>query len=259
LSSLQSVRKFANEWASTGKPIDALCLNAGMAPNTKQQAATYTKEGFEETIGVNHLGHFLLASLLMKHMEASSLTNPRLVVTASSVHDPDQPGGNVGSKASLGDLKGLEEYFEKGTFDMVDGGAFDGDKAYKDSKLCNIFFMLEMDRLLRQKKSKVTCNAFSPGLIPTTGLFRNQNKLFSSAFSVITGIVGVAATVQQGGDCLVYMVDAENLQQQSGLFLTTEPGKPNSKFAPFQVSIEASSEQKAKKLWTLSSKLVGIL
>lgn len=32
----------------------------------------------------------------------------RIVVTASQVHDPSTPGGNVGSKATLGDMSGLE-------------------------------------------------------------------------------------------------------------------------------------------------------
>ncbi|CAN0570379.1 unnamed protein product [Laminaria digitata] len=36
-----------------------------MAPSTKG-TARYCAEGFEETIGTNHLGHFLLANLLIK-------------------------------------------------------------------------------------------------------------------------------------------------------------------------------------------------
>jgi hypothetical protein len=55
----------------------------------------------------------------------------RIVVTASGVHDPESPGGNQGETATLGDLKGLEQH----NFDMVDGGPFSADKAYKDSKV----------------------------------------------------------------------------------------------------------------------------
>jgi hypothetical protein len=43
---------------------------------------------------------------LTENLEKSKLSNPRLVVTASSVHDPDTPGGNIGSLAGLGDLAG---------------------------------------------------------------------------------------------------------------------------------------------------------
>lgn len=36
-----------------------------MAPSTKGLPG-YCTEGFEETVGTNHLGHFLLANLLIK-------------------------------------------------------------------------------------------------------------------------------------------------------------------------------------------------
>ena len=52
------------------------------------------------------------------------------------VHDPESPGGAQGSKATLGDLIGLEKMVNDGTsFDMIDGGDYDADKAYKDSKV----------------------------------------------------------------------------------------------------------------------------
>jgi protochlorophyllide reductase len=57
----------------------------------------------------------------------------RIVVTASGVHDPESPGGGQGSKATLGGLSGLKN--QGRFFEMIDGGAFDADKAYKDSKV----------------------------------------------------------------------------------------------------------------------------
>lgn len=120
------------------------------------------------------------------NLEKSSLTRPRLVVTASSVHDPDTPGGNVGPGATLGELKGLVDFLEAGKrFEMVDGAPYNPDKAYKDSKLLNVLFTEEMGRRLSAKKSKVTCNCFSPGLIPSTGLFRSQNPVFVALFNFI--------------------------------------------------------------------------
>jgi protochlorophyllide reductase len=54
-------------------------------------------------------------------------------VTASGVHDPESPGGQQGALATLGDLKGLEQNGR--SCEMIDGGTFNADKAYKDSKV----------------------------------------------------------------------------------------------------------------------------
>lgn len=47
--------------------------------------------------------------------------------------------GNVPPKANLGDLSGLAN---KAT--MIDAGEFDGAKAYKDSKVCNMLTMRQL-------------------------------------------------------------------------------------------------------------------
>ena len=120
LASLESVRQFADELAD--KELDVLCLNAGIAPSTKAEAPDKTADGFESCIGTNHLGHFLLANLLAPKVS-------RIVVTASSVHDPKQPGGAVGGKggATLGDLSGLGPLVAGGPT-MVDGAGLRGNQ-----------------------------------------------------------------------------------------------------------------------------------
>jgi protochlorophyllide reductase len=60
-------------------------------------------------------------------------TDARIVVTASGVHDPESPGGAQGTPATLGALQGLETDGRACT--MIDGGSFNPDKAYKDSKV----------------------------------------------------------------------------------------------------------------------------
>ena len=81
----------------------------------------YTSDGFERTIGTNHIGHFALLQgfpsnnifffnfrkcyiliffpfpgLLNGKFKKNS--NSRIVVVASGVHNPEEPGGDVGSK-----------------------------------------------------------------------------------------------------------------------------------------------------------------
>jgi len=257
LTNLASVQKFCENWGT--KPIDVLCLNAGVAMSTGDTAPKFTVEGFEETIGVNHFGHFLIAQKLLPNLEKSALAHPRLVVTASSVHDPSTPGGNVGPGATLGNLQGLADFLEQGRrFEMVDGAPYSADKAYKDSKLCNVLFTEEISRRLTDRKSKVRCNCFSPGLIPSTGLFRSQNPLFVGLFNFFAlRVLGVATTIAEGGNCLVYMVESPDLEDKTASFLATPPGKPKDLFSSQKISEEAADVDKARRFWDLTEKLLA--
>ena len=83
---MDSVRACARELRRNGS-IDALALNAGVE-FSGDPVVHRTAQGLEETVGVNHLGHFLLTNLLLEDLERSELAHPRIVVTASEVHDP---------------------------------------------------------------------------------------------------------------------------------------------------------------------------
>lgn len=138
LADLRSIEKFGKELPSllgTGNSLDVVCLNAGLARATGATDVARTKDGFELTVGTNHLGHFYLNSLLLPHLKLDG----HIVVTASSVHDPDSPGGAQGKTATLGDLTGFER--DGRLFEMVDGEPFNADKAYKDSKVCHVEFI----------------------------------------------------------------------------------------------------------------------
>ena len=259
LGDMASVRAFANDVTNDG-PIDALCLNAGLE-YSGDPTVYRTKDGFEETIGVNHLGHFLLANLLLDSLERSTkLSHPRIVVTASEVHDPASAGGSVGKGATLGDLSGLER--DGVNFEMVSGEPYDADKAYKDSKLCNMLFSYELERRLTSSGSKVTVNAFGPGLITRTGLFRHQQPLFVKAFDLITNTFNVAESVDGGGNTLLYMLNDASLEGVGGTYYnnTISPGSSATghAFVVGDSSEESMDVAEAKKLWSLSEKLTGL-
>jgi protochlorophyllide reductase len=130
----------------------------------------------------------------------------RIVIVGSGVHNPEEPGGDVGSKAALGDLSGIISGFKK-PITMIDNSNYDADKAYKDSKLCNVMTALELARRLKSKRMITTCNVMNPGLIPTTGLFRELNPVFVFLFTILTRYVfKVAATEEEGGARLAFMV-----------------------------------------------------
>lgn len=132
LASMNSIKAFADMVPSltSFNKLDVLCLNAGIARNTEAKDVARTADGFELTVGTNHFGHFYLNSLLLRQMNADG---GRIVVTASGVHDPSSPGGAQGVPATLGNLDGLRNLGKE--CEMIDGGAFNADKAYKDSKV----------------------------------------------------------------------------------------------------------------------------
>ena len=127
LGDVSSIRKIAEDLATD--PLTAIVLNAGVAPDraamgmaTGPQTAKRTKQGFEETIGVNHLGHFLLCQALMPLL-LKSPGKKRIVVTSGEIHNPESPDGRNGAVPTLGDLSGL---MSGPNFEMCDGGDFDG-------------------------------------------------------------------------------------------------------------------------------------
>ena len=264
LSSLDSVRAFVREVRKTGG-VDALCLNAGVE-YSGDPVVHRTRDGFEETFGVNHLGHFLLANLLLEDLEKSSEAHPRIVVTASEVHDPASPGGSVGSGAHIGDLRGLER--DGAAFEMADGEAFDADKAYKDSKLANMLFMYELERRLQARNSKITGERVRlRDSSRAPAYFATQNPLFVKVFDFATNeIFHVAETVSGGGNCLVFMLTDPSLEGSGGVYWNNDlsPGAPPSlvaaghKFAQTNSSVESNDAVEAQKLWKLSESLVGL-
>ncbi|CAE1304641.1 unnamed protein product [Acanthosepion pharaonis] len=89
LADMSSVHKFVTNFHEMGKPLDLLVNNAGVFHATSG-ARRLTKDNFEATMGINHLGHFLLTHLLLEDLISSAKENgeSRIVNVGSSLHDP---------------------------------------------------------------------------------------------------------------------------------------------------------------------------
>lgn len=77
LSSLKSVRHFAQKILDNEPQINILVNNAGVMMCPKGE----TEDGFETQFGTNHLAHFLLTLLLLPRLQNSK---PARIVTVSS-------------------------------------------------------------------------------------------------------------------------------------------------------------------------------
>jgi protochlorophyllide reductase len=108
----------------------------------------------------------------------------------------------------------------------------------------------------------IAVNCFSPGLIVGSGLFRDQNPVFTKLFDVAaTNLLKVGETTEWGGASLVYMTE----QTSHGLYYNSPPGSSKygeaafgNQFVPMPVSTEAQDDEKAKSLWDLSMQALGI-
>lgn len=135
LASLSSVRHFAKEFRESGVPLDALVCNAAIyLPLAKEPS--YTADGFETSVGTNHLGHFLLVNLMMEDLKKSVKDGrgPRCVMVGSVTGNTNTLAGSIPPMADLGDLSGMARGMDK-NHPMINDGEFDGAKAYKDSKV----------------------------------------------------------------------------------------------------------------------------
>lgn len=157
LSSLGSVRDFAKEVLRTESRIDILVNNAGVC------CAAYrkTQDGFEEHLGINHLGHFLLTNLLLPRMTLSSGQPARVVNVTSSLYKRS-PTFDFALLRSTAEPRGYSPW-----------------AAYSQSKLANILFTRELGRRLEAEGSGVCAYAVHPGVIFTTELGREHVRKYS--------------------------------------------------------------------------------
>ena len=256
LGDINSIKAFTTKWGSQN--IDCLALNAGIQHSTsgfggkeKGLNIVRTKQGFEDTVGTNHIGHFLLVKSLMKNVNKEK---GRIVFVGSGVHNPEEGGGNVGSKATLGDFSGLKKGFND-PYNMVDGSDYDPDKSYKDSKLCNVMLTMELARRLKGEGSKVTVNVMNPGLIPTTGLFRDINPVFVAVFTFLTKYVfKVTSSEEEGGRRLAFLASSPSVHDLSGGYFTGKAG--TSEFKPTSPSKEAADPTKGRMLYETTDTLL---
>ena len=105
LANLGSIREFVTAFRKLddGGPRTAglalLVCNAGVG-YARETAPRVTANGFEEKIGVNHLGHFLLTNLLLPDLQRVK-PEAVVVVVSSSLHDPKGAGGGRGRLPTL--------------------------------------------------------------------------------------------------------------------------------------------------------------
>jgi protochlorophyllide reductase len=231
LSSLQSVRQFAEQLQHKESKLDVLVNNAGvMGPPFAK-----TLEGFELQFGTNHLGHFALTGLLL----------PLLV---------EAPQGRVVTVSSLAAHSGKIRFQ-----DLQWKENYDKWQAYSQSKLANLMFALELEDRLQHHRLSVTSLAAHPGF-SSTNLFSDQ---LGNMNSLVRGVMRrvvvplMSQSAEKGALPQLYAATAPDVE--GGQFYGPRgPGEmfghPKKARIPSPAFIKADRE----RLWNKSVELTGV-
>lgn len=217
LADLSSVRRFAAEWTD---PVDVLINNAGVMATKR----TETVDGFELQLGTNHLGHFLLTTLLL-----SQITD-RVVTVASDAHrwahlDLEDPQWERRRYRAFG--------------------------AYGQSKLANLLFTLELDRRLRSSGRRAI--AVHPGWVRSNiGIGEHG----SAAATLSRGLGSVFGQTAEDGARPSLVAATGDLP--GGSYVGPD-GRSGNRGTPTLIgrSSEAADAVLAARLWALSDQLTG--
>ncbi|KAE9618291.1 hypothetical protein Lal_00047671 [Lupinus albus] len=224
LGSMDSVKKFASEFKSSGLPLNILINNAGI------MACPFalSKDNIELQFATNHIGHFLLTSLLLDTMKNTANTTKkegRIVNVSSEAHRFPYPEGI--------------------RFDKInDQSSYNNWRAYGQSKLANILHANELTRRLKEDGVNITANSLHPGAI-LTNLFRHN-----AAVNGLINVFGrfVLKNVQQGAATTCYVALHPQVKGTSGKYFSDSN---ESKTTPHGTDADL-----AKRLWDFSINLI---
>jgi retinol dehydrogenase 12 len=214
LADLDSVRACAASFLARGEPLHVLVNNAGVAGRRG-----LTRQGFELTFGVNHLGHFVLTNALLGCLEASA---PARVVTVSS--DAHYGARGIDWEMLRRSLRGLT-----------------GMREYSVSKLCNVLFSAELGR--RVAGTGITTYALHPGVV-ASDIWRRV------PWPVRPLMERRMLTVAQGAETSLYCAASPEVAAESGLFYDKCAAREPSSVATAELAAELWQRSEA---WAASS------
>lgn len=274
LGSFQSTKDFAKNLKSFkgSRPLDSLVCNAAVY-QPALSVPKYTVDDHEEQLQINHLSHFLLCNLLLEDIKKAK--DPRVVIVGSITGNYNTVGGGlVYPLADLGLLKGLEKGGKK-PIAMIDGENFNGAKAYKDSKVCNMMTINELHKRYHASTG-ITFSSLYPGCIATTQLFREKRQWFRKLFPLFMKYVtGGFVSEEEAGQRLAQVV-TDPRAKKSGVYWSwnggartvafidprtgklTGAGGSGGDLFENKYSPAVTNEKASKLMWEYSTKITGV-
>lgn len=220
MSSQQQIREVGTEIRERYPEIDVLVNNAG----TWISDLTYTEDGIETVLAVNHLAYFLMTHLLWPSLEKGEAG--RIVNVASDSH-MQVKGFNFDDPFLAKNYHGL--------------------RSYAQSKLANVMFTYELDRI--KPTAHIVTNAVQPGLVYTDIGLKRTTWLHAFAWKVRRTLWrGVSPA--EGAATSIFLASAPEAADKSGLYWDNCKPKRSSDYT-YETAETA-------RLWELSKAQCGI-
>jgi NAD(P)-dependent dehydrogenase (short-subunit alcohol dehydrogenase family) len=225
LSSMSSIRHFAEEFKKKYDRLDALINNAGASFSKRE----VTSEGFERNFAVNYLGPFLLTHELLDLLKSSA---PSRIINVSS-------GLAKNGKVDLDGLQSEKKY--AGTKFYSPSRA----PAYDNAKLMLMMFNYELAR--RLKGSGVTVNVLMPGFT-ATNLGKSSGSL--SSYIMFKMVRPMQQSAKKGAETSIYLASSDDIKDITGKCFAK---KKEAKTCP-----ASYDEELQKLLWNKTESVLGL-
>jgi NAD(P)-dependent dehydrogenase (short-subunit alcohol dehydrogenase family) len=237
LDDLSDVRRMASRYEALGldRDISVLINNAGVMAIPKREL---TVDGNERTFQSNHLGHFVLTSVLFPYL---SRNGTRVVTVSSSASYFAGPAG-----LDVDNLNGEKSY-----------GAW---SSYSSSKLTNVLFTRELQRRADDADLDwLSATTLHPGVV-NTDLWRyivgeerlSKMKEGRGLGRLAMGVTRlIAKTPEEGASTQVFLAATSDDDIVKGAFY--DEMKVNTNLPSFAKDVAT-----ARALWDASEKLGGV-
>ena len=237
LAEIDSVRKFADDYAGTGRQLDILINNAGIMACAEARVGP----GWERQFGVNHLGHMALSVGLLPALQKAN--GARLVALASTAH-------------IRSDVHWDDPHFNDHDYEKWD--------AYGQAKSANALFALGADR--KWDEHGVTAFSVHPG-----GIFTPLQRHLTDEEMVALGWKNADGTVppavqamfktpEQGGATSAWAATSQKLEGRGGEYcedcdIAQLAGEDSQRWEHAREWI--TDEAKADRLWEMSEAMLA--
>ena len=224
LSDLSAVKQFAEAFLQKHKRLNVLINNAGVA----MPPASKTAEGFELQFGVNFLAHFALTGHLYPLLKATP--NSRIVTISSN--------GYQATAINFDNLKSELSY--------------DPMREYRQSKLANLLFSVELHRRIMATGDKVLSIAAQPGANKTE-LTRHLSEE-----AITAGVERLGEFMEPWQGALSSLFAAVSNEARGGNLYEPDDGGYRGYPSLSSIKENAFDKTTAKKLWDFAEEVTGL-